>query len=93
MVTDLDDSPKAAEERVETPGLRPCGEARIRRIAVGLANLALAVMLFYAVHRFMRDVMPVYGNRFAYVPIAMAGLACWRGAIGVILLSGRRSGR
>jgi hypothetical protein len=85
--------PKTAEERVGTPGLRPCGELRIRRIAVGLANLALAAMLFYGVYRFSRDVMPVYGNRFAYVPIAMAGLACWRGAIGVILLSGRRSGR
>ncbi len=90
---DSDGSPEVAEERVGTPGLRPCGEARIRRIVVGLVNLALAAMLFYAVHRFTRDVTPVYGNRFAYVPIAMAGLACWRGTIGVILLSGRRSGR
>ncbi len=68
-------------------------EERVKRIALGMANLALAVMLFFAVHRFSRGVMPVYGSRFAYVPIAMAGLALWRGVVGIILLSGRRSGR
>lgn len=68
-------------------------EERIKRIALGLVNLALAAMLFFAVYRFSHDVMPVYGNRFAYVPVVMAGLACWRGVVGIILLSGRRSGR
>ena len=67
-------------------------EDRVRRVALGGANLVLAGMLVLAVLRFQASVAQVYGDRFFYVPIAMLALAVWRGVVGALILIGRRRG-
>ncbi len=67
-------------------------EDRVRRVVLGIANLALACMLVLAVMRFQGSVAEVYGDRFFYVPIAMLGIAVWRATVGVLILIGRRRG-
>lgn len=67
-------------------------EQKVYRLAVGGANLALAVMLFYGVSRYFDLVVPRFGHRFVYVPILMCGMAVWMTARGVLVLLRRGRG-
>ncbi len=67
-------------------------EDRVRRVVLGIVNIALACMLAVAVTRFQGSVAQVYGDRFFYVPVVMLAIAGWRAAVGVLILIGRRRG-
>ena len=67
-------------------------EARIYRIAVGAANLALAAMLVYGIRRYFDVLVPRFGNQFFYVPVVMAALAAWMVFRGISALLGRGRG-
>lgn len=59
---------------------------------VGGANLALAVMLFYGVSRYLDLIVPRFGNRFVYVPVLMCGIAVWVTMRGLLVLLRRGRG-
>jgi hypothetical protein len=67
-------------------------EQKVYRLAVGAANLALAVMLFYGASRYFDLIVPRFGHRFVYVPILMCGMAVWMTARGVLVLLRRGRG-
>ncbi|MBD3367708.1 MAG: hypothetical protein GF405_05995 [Candidatus Eisenbacteria bacterium] len=68
------------------------GEARVYRLAVGFASLALSGMLVYGAYRLGRIIIPRYGPEFFYVPVIMVGLAVWMAVRGVLTLRGRDGG-
>ena len=67
-------------------------EQKLYRIAVGGANLALAVMLFYGASRYLDLVVPRFGHRFVYVPLLMCGTAVWVAVRGLLVLFRRERG-
>ena len=67
-------------------------EQRLYRLAVGGANLALAVMLFYGASRYFDLVVPRFGHRFVYVPVLMCGTAVWVATRGILVLFRRVRG-
>ena len=68
-------------------------EERAYRWLVGGANLAVTLALAYGVSRYFALIQPRYGQRFSYVAILMAAVACWTAARGIIVLLGRGRGR
>jgi hypothetical protein len=67
-------------------------EQKVYRLAVGAANLALAVMLFYGASRYFDLIVPRFGHRFVYVPVLMCGMAVWMTARGTMVLLRRGRG-
>ena len=67
-------------------------EQRFYRLAVGIANLALAATLLYGVRRYFDVIVPRFGNSFVYVPVVMAAIAVWMFVRGVLALLGRGRG-
>jgi hypothetical protein len=69
------------------------GQARALRAVVGVVYLACAVMIVYALLKFVALILPRYGHRFSYMLLLLGGVACWTAFRGVRLLFGRTGER
>ena len=75
------------------PPLSSGGQARVLRGVVGVVYLACAVMIAYALRRFVDLIVPRYGDRFNYTLLVFGGVACWMAYRGLRLLFGRTGER
>ncbi|MBM3307074.1 MAG: hypothetical protein FJY74_01950 [Candidatus Eisenbacteria bacterium] len=68
-------------------------QVRVLRTILGLAYLACAGMIVYALVRFVDLILPRYGNRFSYMFLLLGAMACWMAFRGLRHLLGRDDGR
>ncbi len=75
------------------PAPSPDRQTRVLKIVLGLANLACAAMIVYALLRFVALILPRYGNRFSYMLFVLGGAACWMAYRGLRIMFGRTGDR